>query len=145
ARATRVVVTGPGHREAGRAGEGRQVSDCAGGGRRVHPDRGLGAIRRLRVVADGVGGDAVETVAVPVLPGEGRRGSCRAGLERLERAAVVGDVDVISGQARAARVVVARPGHREAGRGAVGGQGGDATAGGRCVHRGRGLGRGGFL
>ena len=79
--------------------------------------RRLGRARRCLDVAGVVGGHAVEAVGVADLAGEGGRGRGRVGLRRRERAAVVGVVDVVAGDARAAGVVLARPGDGEAGRG----------------------------
>ena len=66
-------------------------------------------------MADIVGGDAVKTVCVVVLAGKGCQSLGGGGLEGFERAAVVGDEDVISSDARAAAIVGARPGDCEGG------------------------------
>src|SRR5262249_45454869 len=50
-------------------------------------------------VADVVGGDAVEAIRVARLPGERGRGLDRLILPERKRAAVVGDVDVVEGDA----------------------------------------------
>ena len=75
--------------------------------------RGLGGCRGRLNKADVVGGDAVEAVGVADLAGVGRRGGCRVRLPERVGAAVVGDVDVVAGDAGAG-AVGAGPGDGEA-------------------------------
>ena len=68
------------------------------------------AVGVASLVADVVGGHAVEAVGVAGHAGEGGRGLRGLPEPERERAAVVRDVDVVVGDARAAGVVLARPG-----------------------------------
>src|SRR5207244_1614212 len=92
---------------------GRVVGGQADRGRNLHGRGRLGLAGRGLDVADIVRGDAVETVRVAVLPGEGGR-YLRRGRLPERKGAFVGDVDVEVGDAGAARVVQTGPVHREA-------------------------------
>src|SRR5205823_5630246 len=99
----------------------------------------LGGARLRLAVADVVHRHAVEVVTMAARATEGSRGLCRARLEERVGAAVVGDEDVVAGEAGAAGVVVARPGYAETGRAGEGRQGGDRAARWRVVPPGAGL------
>ncbi len=90
--------------------------------------RGFGGRRRRLDAAERIGRDAVEGVGVAGLAGECGRGRRRRRLPDRVRAAVVGDVDVVAGDARAG-AVGARPAYRE-GRLRVAGSGATLLVGG---------------
>ena len=82
------------------------------GGQANDSNRGLGACRRRLDVAEVVGGDTVEAVAVTELAGEGRRSQGRVGQEGRERPAVVRLVDCVRRDARRALDLASRSSSR---------------------------------
>ncbi len=125
-----VRAHGPG--EGDRVAELRRVLARLHRGRRVERQdlgRRLGSRRRCLDIADVVGGDAVEAVGVTIIARERGRGLRGVGLPERVRSAVFRVVDVVEREARAAGVVLARPGHGKAGCRLGGRQRADAAGG----------------